>query len=541
MNKQSLITILLAALMSIIGAKAYAHDIEAPNDDGVIIYYNWINNNTELAVTYQGSSYSSYNDDYSGNVVIPSTVVYQGTTYNVTFIGGDAYKDCSGLTSITIPNSVTSIGDNAFMGCSGLTSVAFGNGITSIGSCAFLNCSGLTSITIPNSVTFIDESAFSGCDGLTSVNISDIKSWCSISFNGGVANPLRQAKHLYLNGKEIKDLIIPNNVTSIGSYAFLGCCGLTSITIPNSVTSIGYGAFYGCDGLTSITIPNSVTSVSGCTFMECSGLTSVTIGNGVTTISGDAFANCTGLTSIIIPNNVTTISDLAFSGCSGLTSVTIPNCVNSIGSSAFAACSGMKSIIIGSGMRNIYSWAFANCSELTDVYCLAEKISFGSLGSNSEGIKTAYNAFKDSNFEYATLHVPAASLEDYKNIEPWKNFQNIVAIGDGEIPETPKCASPTVNLIDGKIQFSCVTEGVEYISEMTVSDAKKYYDADVSAPKKFKVSVYAVKTGYDNSDTVTAEFDFSSDTARSGDVDGDGKVNVADHVKLSEIIMNQHE
>ena len=160
---------------------------------------------------------------YSGEVVIPESVEHEGSAYSVTSIGKSAFYDCKGLTSVTIPNSVTSIGESAFEGCSGLTSV-----------------------TIPNSVESIGYFAFNGCLRLTSVHISDIAAWCNIDFEDDVSNPLSYAHHLYLNGEEVKDLVIPNSVTSIGRDAFAGCSGLTSVTIPNSVTSIGRYAFYEC-------------------------------------------------------------------------------------------------------------------------------------------------------------------------------------------------------------------------------------------------------------------------------------------------------
>ncbi len=203
---------------------------------------------------------------------------------SVTSIGNYAFQNCSGLISITIPNSVTSISNDTFYECSGLTSITIGNSVTSIGNYAFQNCSGLISITIPNSVTSIGIEAFEGCSGLTSVTIpnsvtsigsfafdncyglkkvivSDIAAWCGISFNDSFSNPLSFAHHIYSDDNtEIKDMVIPNSVTSIGSYAFNNCSGLTSITIPNSVTSIGRRAFSYCSGLTSITIGSSVTS-----------------------------------------------------------------------------------------------------------------------------------------------------------------------------------------------------------------------------------------------------------------------------------------
>ncbi|MBR6319052.1 MAG: leucine-rich repeat domain-containing protein [Prevotella sp.] len=398
---------------------------------------------------------------------------------SVTSIGSFAFYSCSGLTSVTIPNSVTSIGNWAFAGCSSLTSVTIPNSVTSIGGSAFSGCSRLTSVTIPNSVTSIGVSAFEGCSGLTSVTI-------------------------------------PNSVTSIGDYAFHYCSGLTSVTIPNSVTTIGKSAFYGCRRLTSVTIGNSVTSIGGAAFWGCSGLTSVTIPNSVTSIGSSAFYGCSGLTSVTIPNSVTSIGGYAFYGCSGLTSVTIPNSVTSIGSEAFRGCSGLTSVTIGSGVKNIDSYAFASCKDLTDVYCLAEKVP-----------STNTDAFKDSYIEYATLHVPAASIDDYKAVEPWKDFKSIVSLNGEDMPEVKKCATPTIALVDGKLVFSCETEGVEYVSEVKVGDAKKNYTSTVSLTGVYTVSVYAMKTGWENSDVATMEFTLGAG-GEVCDTNKDGTVDVAD-------------
>ncbi len=224
---------LLLSLMLMISASAFAHDFEV---DG--IYYNRNSDGTSVSVTYKGKSYQEYYDEYSGAVVIPESVTYNGTVYSVTTIGNYAFYCCSGLTSIDIPNGVTEIGNSTFSGCSRLTSIDIPNGVTTIGDLAFYCCSDLTSIDIPNSVTEIGNSTFSGCSRLTSIEI-------------------------------------PNSVTSIDRYAFEGCRGLKSVVIGNSVTSIGVRAFW-----------------------RCSGLESFSFGTGLKRIEQEAFVRCTALTEI---------------------------------------------------------------------------------------------------------------------------------------------------------------------------------------------------------------------------------------------------
>ena len=190
---------------------------------------------------------------------------------SVTSIGDGAFNGCDSLTSATIPNSVISIGDSAFTNCESLTDITIPNSVTSIGNGVFEWCKNLTSVTIPSSVTSIGNYAFAYCDSLASITVDNQNQYyCSV--DGNLFDKDKKTLIQYAIGKQDSLYTIPSGVTSIGDSAFAGCDGLTDVTIPGSVTSIGDSAFADCSSLTSVTIPSSVTSIDDGAFYICYSL-----------------------------------------------------------------------------------------------------------------------------------------------------------------------------------------------------------------------------------------------------------------------------
>ncbi|MBR5643497.1 MAG: leucine-rich repeat protein [Salinivirgaceae bacterium] len=314
-------------------------------------------------------------NNYSGEVVIRGSVDYNGDESTVTSISNSAFKDCSDLSSVTIPEGVNTIGSNAFNGCTGLTSVNIPNSVTSIGSSAFFGCTGLTEITIPENVTSIESAAFKNCSGLETLNFN--------AKNCGAMSG--QNYYATFNGcTSLATITIGENVETIPSYAFLCCSSVKTVTIPASVTSIGDDAFKECNEIETLTFD---TDAIGYKFNYKPSLKTVNIGSSVRNISIYAFKDCTGLTEINIPEGVTSIGSYAFNGCSSVKSVTIPASVTSIDSYAFDGCSNvetltyncdcggfykvctssLKTVNIGNAVTRIPANAFSGCTGLTSI------------------------------------------------------------------------------------------------------------------------------------------------------------------------------
>lgn len=225
--------------------------------------------------------------------------------------------------------------------------------------------------------------------------------------------------HSFERNYDLTSITIPESVTTIGNAAFYLCTKMNNITIPNSVTTIGSEAFSLCRSLKSVTISNSVTSIASSTFSHCEALSSVIIPESVTSIGQSAFNECSALSSVTIPESVTAIGKSAFSYCKALRSITIPNSVTSIGERAFEFCSALNAVTIGNSVTTIDGSAFCYCKNLKDVYSWA--INPPTLESD---------VFKSSYPHYATLHVPAESVDAYSKAEQWEDFGKI--LGDVE-------------------------------------------------------------------------------------------------------------
>ena len=428
----------------------YALDVHSGDETGFVEteegFLFYIGEDVQYLVSYNGeatevvlpdsvgeSNYEIYRYAFSGRSDITSITISEG----VTAIGDYAFYGCSALTEITIPDSVETIGSSAFAGCVGLASATLGEGLTSIGSSAFSGCSALTEITVPDSVTSIGSSAFAGCVGLTEMTIpfvgvsADATSASSSTLFGyifgtssysgttGVSQYYSGNSYTYyiptgltkvtVTGGELfygafsgcsmlTEIVLPEDLTSIGERAFLCCTGLTSIVVPDSVTSIGYSAFAGCIGLTEMTIPfvggsADATSASASTLFGYifgtskysgtldvyqyyssgsyqyyyipSGLTKVTVTGGE--IFYGAFYDCSMLTEIVLPEDLTAIGDCAFYRCNHLTEITIPEGVTTIGTYAFYDCVKLASVVLPESVTSIGTHAFYNCDKLTTI------------------------------------------------------------------------------------------------------------------------------------------------------------------------------
>ncbi len=345
-----------------------------------------------------------------------------GTTIpnGITTIGQESLQGCSGLTSISIPSSVTTIENSAFAGCTGLTSLIIPDGVTSIESGIIKDCSGLTFVSLGRGLVNLPTNMFEGCNNLKAVELNNntIVSK-NYDFNNGETN---------FGGifaySEVEEIILGEDVTSIGDYAFAGC-GMLSIKMSDNVTSIGNYAFEQCFRLTFVELSNNLTYIGRWAFTMCSHLPSVTIPKSVRCIDQIAFYWCNELTKVVINSNEVVAREneqfYTLRSCFGpqVKEFVLGEDVRKI---AYIACSeseDLTTVTLSSNLTCIEDSAFHKCTSIADIYCFAEQVP-----------EMGKDVFVDSNYKNATLHVPANAVEAYNSAEQWKDFGSIVALTD---------------------------------------------------------------------------------------------------------------
>ena len=543
---------------------------------------------------------------YSGDVVIPETVTYDEVNYSVTTIRENAFANCA-LNSIEIPSSITKICSNAFSNGGAISvkindlaawcninfesetntnpltkashlflndeeinDLVIPDGVKTITNNAFHSFRGLTSVKIPSSVISIGYQCFYGCSGIKTIEIGDSTSPEAATVLGG---------RTFYMCNNIDSVVLCNNVVEIGKDAFYKCKGIRHIVIPNSVKTMGSHVFLGCENLESVQLSENLKSIEWSTFNGCTSLKEIVIPDSVELLGESAFYGCTNLASVKLPSNLKKIDWCVFQYCTSLTSIEIPDLTQIIYIRAFDGCSNLKTVTLGKSVQDIQNEAFANCPALEDVYCKAKTPPTCHTAVYSGGWRM--ESFYASYIEYATLHVPAKSVETYKATEPWSKFKTFVPIAmpeytltymvDGEvyktysmeegeviiqepepvregfafsgwsdIPETmpdsdvtitgtfvalTKCATPSIMYEKGQLSFTCDTEGAEFVSEITDTDVTQHNSATISLTATYYISVYAKAPNYAVSDTAQATLCWIDAEPSGGDItDGITKV-----------------
>ncbi|MDA7515943.1 leucine-rich repeat protein, partial [Akkermansiaceae bacterium] len=264
----------------------------------------------------------------TGVLILPDTI----DGLPLARIGPNAFKDCTNLKSVVVPETVTEFGAGAFYGCNQLVSVNVPEVVTAIGERAFYSCNRLSSITIPDGIETIESQTFYNCSAL-------------------------------------RELSLPDSITTIGENAFGECRALQQVLLPENLTTLGQSAFQSCSSLKTITIPIGVTVLKGYTFNNCNSLTEVIFHDGITQIEYGVFSSCRSLVDIQLPKNLTgTLNGEIFQSCTSLKSIEIPDGITRIEYGVFRDCTSLELVSIGSGVTQIQSYAFGNCTSLTNVY-----------------------------------------------------------------------------------------------------------------------------------------------------------------------------
>lgn len=365
----------------------------------------------------------------------------------------------------------------------------------------------------------------------------------------------------------MQNATLGQKVSGIGCYAFQGCSSLEEVSLGTQLNTINQNAFDGCSALPSITIPNAVTNIYNNVFQDCTELKTVNIADSEKTLtfgsndSNPIFSSCpldyvyigrdisystsssmgyspfysnTSLREVKITDKETEISENEFYGCTNLQKITIGDGVTTIGNRAFSGCSSLQYFAFGTQVADIGEEAFSDCAAMVEIVSKAQNPP--ACGSH---------ALDDINKIECKLYVPDGCMAVYENADQWKDFffmdegEGTASQGESGEQIVNKCEKPTISLVDNKLSFASETEGVVFHYTISHSDVQNGVSSkDVNLTRTYTVSVYASKDGYSDSEVARANIVVSG-IGLFGDLDGNGTVNVADHVKLTKIIMNQ--
>lgn len=364
-------------------------------------------------------------DCYTGDVVIPETVSYNGNAYIVTAIGQLSFFGCTDLISVTLPSTIISIDAVAFADAINLETVTMSEGVLTIADSAFSDCAALSNITLPNSITSIGSNAFRNCSSLETINVP-----------AGVTN---LSPYTFTNCTALTSVSFAEGLEVVGNSAFSYCISLNNIMLPESLTTIGQDSFFQCLALTNLVVPNNVNTINEAAFANCTALESVILPPNLTALSDFTFSNCTNLTIVNLGEGLTTIGNGAFGVCEALTNINLPSTLNTIGGSAFGGCSGLLSISLPAQVSTIEGNAFNGCTSLTEVTALrAEPINIGS------------SVFSNVDIESIPLRVTGGNVNAYNAASVWQDFLSITSFNSPpsitSIDDQTLCEGYNVNL-----------------------------------------------------------------------------------------------
>ncbi|MBR5169117.1 MAG: leucine-rich repeat protein [Muribaculaceae bacterium] len=301
------------------------------------IYYK--GHGEEATVVNRDYHYNSY----QGVVNLPSAVVHDGKTYQVTAIAADAFRNCPGLERIDIPATVKTIGDNAFRNCSRLKEISIGRNVAAIGNGAFYECL-----------------------SLAKVEVEDIAAYCHIKLESTSSSPFNYGASLYQNGEQVRELVIPGEVEDISTGAFYNATGITSVEIGEGVKRIGDYAFYG-NSVKSLTLPASIEFADYAAFCLCEALEEITFHGDNLPMDEFVFFGCTSLKQVKLPEGQKELAYCTFAECFALQQIDLGHSMERIDAYAFNFCSSLEHVTIPATLREIDEYAFNGCTGLKSV------------------------------------------------------------------------------------------------------------------------------------------------------------------------------